>query len=142
MTDSEVTRNEFNGAIEGIRREIHAMGQNLKDQLSQILRQLEATSEDSKKVATLEARVDGMDKRLDSAQNTARLLMAGLATSLMGHLSSSRWVSVASASSWTFVLTVPSSFSSASVVLMVFTKPMALRTLREVLAMPITCPAQ
>lgn len=86
MSGDEVTRNEFNGAIEGIRREIQAMGQNLKDQLSQILLRLEASTEDSKKIATLEARQDATDKRLDSAQNTARLLMVGLATSLVGHL--------------------------------------------------------
>lgn len=85
MSD-EVTRNEFNGAIEGIRREIQAMGQNLKDQLTQILQRLEVSSEDSKKVAALEIRVDALDKRLDSAQTTARLLMVGLVTSLAGHL--------------------------------------------------------
>jgi BMFP domain-containing protein YqiC len=86
MSGEEVTRNEFNGAIEGIRREIQSMGENLKAQLSQILRRLDASSEDSKKIATLEARVDAVDKRLDSAQNTARLLLVGLTLSLAGHL--------------------------------------------------------
>ena len=86
MSGDEVTRNEFNGAFEAIRREIQAMGENLKEQLSQILQRLEKTSEDSKKIATHETRLDVLDKRLDSAQNTARLLMVGLATSLAGHL--------------------------------------------------------
>lgn len=90
MSGEEVTRNEFNGAIEGIRRELKAMGETLEKQLAQILRQLDAmnrsTSEDSKKVATLEARMELAEKRLDSAQTTARMLMVGLATSLVGHL--------------------------------------------------------
>lgn len=82
----EVTRNEFNGAIEGIRREIQSMGENLKGQLSQILRRLDVSSEDSKKIATLQARADATDKRLDSAMNTVRMLMVGLATSLLAQL--------------------------------------------------------
>lgn len=86
MSGDEVTRNEFNGAIEGIRREIQAMGENIKDQLSQILRRLDASSEDSRKIATLEARADATDKRLDSAHSTVRLLMIGLATSLATQL--------------------------------------------------------
>lgn len=91
MSGDEVTRNEFNGAIEGLRRELKTMGENLEKQLSQILRQLEARSDDSKKITALETRADGVDKRLDSAQNTVRLLMVGLATSLAGHLFSLLW---------------------------------------------------
>lgn len=86
MSGEEVTRNEFNGAIDGIRREIQSMGENIKGQLSQILQRLEKSSEDSKKIVTLEARVDGLDKRFDSAQTTVRLLVVGLATSLAGHV--------------------------------------------------------
>jgi hypothetical protein len=86
MSVDEVTRHEFNGAIEGIRREIQAMAENIKGQLSQILQRLEKSSEDSKKIVTLEARMDGLDKRFDSAQTTVRLLIVGLATSLAGHV--------------------------------------------------------
>lgn len=82
----EVTRNEFNGAIEAIRREIQVMGENLKDQLSQILRRLDESSKDSKKVATLEARMDAAEDRLDAAQSTGRMLWVGLVVSLASHL--------------------------------------------------------
>lgn len=84
-----VSRPEFDGAVESIRRELQTMGENLGRQLAQIQKQLtdmsRTNSEESRKVAALEVRVEGLEEWKEGELSTKRALTVGLLVSLAAH---------------------------------------------------------
>ena len=82
----EVSRAEFDGSIQSIRREIQIMGKNLDDRLDQILKVIgdmsKSTSEDSKEVAVLKIKVGSLEEWKGNIQMTNKTLIIGLIISL------------------------------------------------------------
>lgn len=82
----EVSRAEFDGSIQSIRREIQIMGKNLDSRLDQILKAMDemgrSTSEDSKEVAVLKIKVASLEEWKGSIQGTNKTLIVGLILSI------------------------------------------------------------
>ena len=85
-----VTRPEFDNALEGIRREISAMGAHIGSDLAEIRAQLSlllATHhEEGREMGEITTRVDALEKAHAESRTTLRVLVGGVLTALAGHL--------------------------------------------------------
>ena len=92
-----VTRPEFENALEGIRREISAMGEHIAGDLAQIRAQLTSLLDvhrhEGREVGELTVRVEHAEKDLEAlhsahreGKNTNRILVGGVLAALAGHL--------------------------------------------------------
>lgn len=81
-----VTRPEFDGAVESLRRELKTMGENLGAQLSQVLDELKGLRKETGKVAVLEVRVDALEAWKNTRQKTERAWALALIGSFVAHL--------------------------------------------------------
>jgi len=86
MSDSFVPRPEFDGAIESLRREFKAMGDNLSAQVGQVLNELKDMRKETGKVAVLEVKVEALEEWKRNNQKAARALWIGVTGSALAHL--------------------------------------------------------
>ena len=97
MTAEPITRPEFENALEGIRRELKAMGEHIGGDLAQIRAQLtsllDVHHQEAREVGELTVRVEHAEKDLASlhgahrdSKNANRVLAGAVLASLAGHL--------------------------------------------------------
>lgn len=87
MTD-DVSRPEFDGAIESLRREIRAMGESVGRDLQRVSRQLEdlvgARAEEARLIGQLTSDVENLKEWKMGAVASIRMLQVGLIVTVAG----------------------------------------------------------
>ena len=97
MTTEPVSRPEFENALEGIRRELQAMGEHIGSDLAQIRAQLtsllDVHHQEGREVGELAVKVEHVEEGLaeireahQQAKNNRWLIIAGVLVALVGHL--------------------------------------------------------